>query len=111
MSVKKQNGYLQFLKTISRFKAHGVCARHWPADHQTKKVRRKFCLVDPPSVFECVKFSQGPTAPPPPQLTQKILFASRQMEIDQLNEFDQMDSVNSYKDLIDGLPKRKKKGR
>ena len=28
------------------------------------------------------------------------------MEIDQLNEFDQMDSISSYKDLIDGLPRK-----
>ena len=83
-----------------------VCERHWTADYRKKNVRGKLRPVDPPSVFECVKFSQRPTAPPPPRRTKKALSASRQMEIDQLNIFDQMDSISSCKELIDGLPKK-----
>ena len=64
-----------------------VCERYWPADYRKKTARGKLRPVDPPSVFECVKFSQRPTAPPPPRPTKKALSASRQMEIDQLNPF------------------------
>ena len=108
MLAKTQDGYLQFLETIPDSRHTVVCERHWPADYRTKNVRGKLRPVYPPSVFECIRFSQRPTAPlllP----TKKALPVPRQMEIDQLNEFDEMDSISICKDLVNGLPKKSRR--
>jgi len=76
-----------------------VCARHWPPNYAEVTIRGKKRPKDPPSVFDCVKQSCRPTAPPPPRPTIKALSASRQIEIDPIKDFEEIDVIKQFDEI------------
>ena len=65
-----------------------VCERYWPSNYAAVTIRGKKRPADPPSIFNCVKRSQWPTAPPPPWQTRKALSVTRRIDIDQQKVLD-----------------------
>ena len=76
-----------------------VCERHWPSNYAAVTIRGKKRPADPPSIFNCVKRSQWPTAPPPPRQTRKALSVTRRIDIDQQKVLDKVDIIKEFAEI------------
>ena len=70
-----------------------VCVKHWPENFPTRSVHGKDRPSDPPSVFPNIPLSQIPTAPPKARLTSRSSLSVRNIQEDQLSDFEQNDHL------------------
>ena len=76
-----------------------VCSEHWPINFKKINFHGKERPSSPPSIFNCVKSSLVPTAPPKSRITTSSTSGARSVQADQLETFKAMDSLN-FNDAI-----------
>ena len=79
---------------ISVSRHTSVCENHWPSGYATVSVNGKFRPRDPLSVFQDVPKSVLPAPPSKPRSTKRTSLIIRNMQPDELDEFQEEDKIN-----------------